>query len=196
MVEEAGKPKRPRFVNLARAARDEWESYTAALAGRINAADFPPHLAGVAGKLKGYAARLALVSMLLRAGFEPGADVEDLSAADMRAGAALALYFLGHAERVYHAMGRDRRTILAAKVLDWIKARGKSTFKPTDVYQALRSRLLTRPEQVYTPLRLLAHLRHVREQATPYAGTGQRPDPTYYVHPYYLGNGTANTGNP
>ncbi len=198
MIEEPGKPPRPRFVGLSDPAKREWVTYTTDLAARINDQDFPAHLSGVAGKLKGYGARLALVSMLLRAAYEPGGEVEDLSAADVRNGAALAFYFLAHAVRVYRVSGFDPTTGEAQKVLQWVRAQGNPTFTRRDAYRGLR-RQFSRPEALADPLRRLVQHGFIR-----YAGGG-RPDAPgvtrnqtahYEVHPSCVKSGDSGDTEP
>jgi len=190
LVREPGAPDRPRFVRLAQPARERWEAFTGDLADRINAPDFPAHLSGVAGKLKGYGARLALVSMLLRAAYDPDGEYEDASAADVDAGARLALYFLAHAQRVYRAMGLDPAVAAAAKVLAWVRARKEPTFTRRDVYRGMR-KTFDGPDKLTDPLRRLVQHCYIRYAGggTPDAAGRGRTTALYEVHPSLLATG-------
>lgn len=190
MVEEPDRPRRPRFVTLSASARGAWERYTADLAAEINHPDFPSHLAGVAGKLKGYGARLALVSMILRVAYSAQAEVEDLTTGDMQAGAVLAKYFLAHARRVYRAMGRDAASADAAKVLRWIRSRGEPTFTRRDAYRGLR-RQFAKPEELTEPLRRLVQHGYIRYGGggLPTAAGNGQTTAIYEVHPSCLAPG-------
>ena len=190
MESKNDRPACPQFVTLSPGARLCWENFTSQLARRINDPEFPRHIAGVAGKLKGYGARLALVAMLLRVAYDPSVAIENLTAQDMAAGAELALYFLAHAERVYQGMGRDTGAVQAAKVLTWVRANGQAAFSRRDVHRCLRV-TFPQPEQLAEPLsRLVQHgyLRYAQTAPEP-AGkkpTGRKPTTTYEVHPSIL----------
>lgn len=184
MITDGAKPPRPRFVNLSAGARQEWERYTFSLAKRINDPEFPRHMAGIAGKLKGYGARLALVSMLLRVAYDTSGEIQDVTAEDMRNGSAIAMYFLAHAERVYRAMGRDPGVNDATKVLRWVRSNGKTTFNRRDALRGLR-RTFTKPELLAEPLRRLVNHGFLRYAGggVPMAAGRARPTAIYEVHP-------------
>jgi hypothetical protein len=187
---------RPRFVGMSDGAKREWEEYTGALADRINDPEFPRHLAGVAGKLKGYGARLALVSMLLRAAYDDHREVEDVSRADMRNGAAVAHYFLAHAVRVYRVMGLDPTAEAARKVLGWVRAQAKPTFTRRDAYRGLR-RQFANPEDLADPLRRLVQhgfIRYGGGGAPDAAGAQGRQTAFYEVHPSCIAQTVPTTG--
>jgi len=178
-----GPEPRPHFVALGAAGRERWRAFTADLAGRMNAPDFPRHLTGVAGKLRGYGARLALVSMLLRAGYD--GDLEDVTADDVDRGARLAFYFFAHAQRVYRVMARDPAAEGAAKVLGWVRSRAEATFTRRDAYRGLR-RQFARPEDLADPLRRLVQhgfIRYAGGGAPDASGAGRHPTAHYEVHP-------------
>lgn len=184
MVADGTKPLRPRFVSLEEEAKGEWVRYTNVLAKKINDPDFPKHLTGVAGKLKGYGARLALVSMLLRVAYAKNGEIGSLTKEDMKNGAAIAMYFLAHAERVYRVMGRDPGVNDATKVLRWVRANGKPTFSRRDAYRGLR-KSFSKPELLAEPLRRLVQHGYLRYSGggSPLAAGSGRRSAIYEVNP-------------
>ena len=62
-----GDHQRPYFVKLDQSGREEWRRFTERHASEMNADSFPPHLVGPWSKVRGMAARIALILHLIRA---------------------------------------------------------------------------------------------------------------------------------
>ncbi len=178
---EPDKPRCPHFRKLDAIGRDEWYTYTHALAKQMNVPEFPHYLAGVAGKLKGYAARLALVSMVLRIAYTPDGEIEDINGDDMAAGATLANYFLAHAERVYRRMGRDDSRE-PRKVLAWMVRNGKDKVSRRDIHHNLK-RSFPDVEDLGRPLRMLTERGYIRVVESEGVKPGRKPTTIYEIHP-------------
>jgi hypothetical protein len=113
---------RPFLVKLSEPGRSVWQEFTAGHAAEVNDPDFPPHLVGPWSKLRGYAARLALVAHYLRwAEGEVDDDRADVDAESMARGVKLVNYFKGHARKVYAALEADQQTADARRVLRWLE---------------------------------------------------------------------------
>lgn len=148
------------------------------------AAEELDRLKGVYAKMKGYAARLAVVCFALREAskIDGKGSVSVVNAEDMASGIALAEYFLDHAKRAWNAMANDGRKSLAEVALDWICRNRRTAFSRSDLHTALR-RHVKDPEEWGDPLRLLKNLNWIRYQDQPRAATGRRPTPRFEVNP-------------
>jgi hypothetical protein len=182
MVDQDGDQPRPHFVRLTTCGRDAWQRFTQADADEINGADFPPHLRGPWSKLRGYAARLALIVHYLRraSGEMTGDDVDGES---MDRAAKLVAYFKAHARKVYAVMDADPRIAEARKVFRWIVARRLRRFQKRDAFQSLKGTFRT-VEALDPVLSLLEKHALIRPELTPDpTGRGRKPSPFYEVHP-------------
>jgi hypothetical protein len=176
---------RPHIVNLDTTGRQEWQRFTEEHAHEINGGALPPHLIGPWAKLKGYAARLALVVHYLRWAFDeaPDGDVDGIS---MARATTLVRYFKDHAKKVYAVMDADPKTAAGRKVLRWIAGQRKARFQKRDAYQALKGTFKTIDdlEPILTLLEKHGYIRSEPSQDRP--GPGRKPSPPYQVHPTLL----------
>lgn len=142
---------------------------------RVPAAD--ERLAGAMSKLKGYAARLALVLHTMV--HCPGAgnvEEREVNAETMEGGVRLAKYFLGHAEHIYGSHRQSPAVADAEKVLAWVKRslaklrdRAKAcglgpadvAFERRDVQRDL-IRQFPNADDLRAPLKLLVDLGYIR----------------------------------
>lgn len=181
---------RPLFLRLTDDARVVWKAWTDDIARLVNAPDFDEILRGPYVKLAGYAARLALVSHMLRGAYGEapllaglGGPVPMIDGEDMRRGVALGRYFLGHAVRVWNAAGLDARFGPARRLLSWVRNAGVAGFTRRDAHRAML-RAFPSAEDLSAPLRTLVEhgfLRHAEgREARPAPGRQTAP---YEVHP-------------
>lgn len=180
-VGEEDRAKRPYFLKLDPGAWDVWVEWTAWLAAAVNSEEFPDELRGPAAKLRGIAARLALVSHALRDAYGEGL-ARRIGEESMRRGVGLAKYFFGHARRVWRATGREEGLRAARKVLGFARRWEAATFTRRDAWRALHGSFDT-PDDLAAPLKLLVQHGHLRYAAAEYAGTGRRGTTNYEKHP-------------
>ena len=160
MVSELGKPDRPFFLRLSDRARGAWQEWTEEVAAMVNATDFDPELRGPAVKLSGYAARLALVAHVLRKAYCERVH-DKIDDEDMRRGAGLARYFLGHARRAWAAVGLDSRHSGTRRLLRWVKDRNGLAFTRREAHRALHRQFPT-SESLTEPLSTLVSSCYLR----------------------------------
>jgi hypothetical protein len=173
---------RPFVVKLTACGRQAWQRFTQAHADERNAEGFPPHLTGPWSKLRGYAARLALIVHCLRwaAGEVQGQDVDGES---MDRAAILVDYFKSHARKVYAIMDADPRAAAARRLVRWITQTGLWQFTRRDAYRAMRGTCQT-VENIDPILSLLEKHGYVRP--LPPDGDirpGRKPSPVFEAHP-------------
>jgi hypothetical protein len=179
----------PTFLKLADAGREVWVEWTQWIADRVNQFDYPEFLRGPTIKIRGYAARLALVLHILHEAY--GEQTPPRLGADaVRRGMILGQYFLAHAERVYRWAGRDLRVKPARIVLNWISSLTEPTFRRADAWRALRKNTsFSKPEDLIDPLRILVFHRYIRYLEENHCGVGRRPSPIYEINPLTKRNG-------
>jgi hypothetical protein len=183
MVTEGGHT-RPFLVRLSSCGRQEWQRFTQAHADEMNAEDFLPHLFGPWAKLKGYAARLALiVHYLRRAAGE--VQTETVDGESMAPAARLVNYFKGHVRKVYAVMDVDHEANRARRLLRWLTREERQAFKRWEAHKDLKSQgLFPRPEDLDGPLQRLVKHGFLRVRPAPASsGPGRPADPTYEVNP-------------
>lgn len=190
MHNPGGPNQRPNIVTMGEDARPVWKGWTEELAGMVAEKEGVAYYRSVAAKVAGYTARLALVVHLLREAYCEGRP-QGVSAADMGDAVALAGYFLGHAERVYRAAGRDRRVKAAQAILAWAAGCKKEQWTRSDVWASLRrNSLFAQPKDLDEPLKLLELHRSIRWQGDDRAGPGRPPASVQYVlNPAHRGGG-------
>jgi hypothetical protein len=98
-----GRPK-ARVVRLSPPAKEAWVEFYNGHSREMGAADFPGGLKGFWSKLRGYAARLALILHELRLVTGESTSGEAVDEPAMRGGIVLAEYFATHAARVHKLM--------------------------------------------------------------------------------------------
>jgi hypothetical protein len=191
-VAEGGviKGYRPFVVKLTDDGRRAWQLFTERHAAERNADDFPPHLIGPWSKLRGYAARLALVLHYLRwaAGEVQGEDVDGES---MTRAARLVDYFKAHARKVYAVMDADPRAAAARRLVRWIAQAGVRRFTRREAYRAMRGPCKT-VEDIDPVLTVLEKHGYVRP--LPLEGgnrPGRKPSPVFETHPSLLAQNPA-----
>jgi len=115
---------KPVSLGMDEAAKAEWVRFHdehAAEQGRLSGDD-----AAAWAKLKGYAARLALVLHLARwAGGDAAADPGRLDVASVRAGVELTLWFGHEARRVYGMLAESDEDGAARRLTEWIERQGR-----------------------------------------------------------------------
>jgi len=118
---------RPFLITLTANGKTAWKRFTVALADDVNADGFQQHLRGPWSKLRGYGARLALITHLLRwACCEFGTDAPNdgttpVDGESMSGAARLVDYFKDHTRKVYAVMDTDGRITDARHVLKWLE---------------------------------------------------------------------------
>jgi hypothetical protein len=186
---------RPLIVKLDAAARQEWQRFTEGHAREINSGSLPPHLVGPWAKLKGYAARLALIIHYLRWACDEAPD-GDVDGESMARAARLIDYFKAHARKVYAVMDADPTTAAARRVLRWIVGQHQAHFQKRDAYQALKGTFQT-IDELEPALTLLEKHGYIRpEPGQARAGPGRKPSPYYEAHPDLLRGDAHNSHNP
>jgi hypothetical protein len=174
--------KRPFLVQLNQAGRDEWKRFTERHANEMNAAGFPPHLAGPWSKLRGMTARFALILHMLRWACDGGKEgmIDGLAIHDA---SKVTNYLKDHARRVHACMGSDPRLADTRKVLQWILAERLERFATRDVYRKFRG-LLRNADELDGVLRLLVRHHYLTPvDGNARGGTGRKPSPAWLVNP-------------
>lgn len=188
--EEEGK-YRPRHVGLSASGKLAWKAFTDAHAAETNGQDFPDHLHGAWGKLRGYCGRLALILDQLWRACGQGSERDSVNGESV--GRAIKLvggYFKAHARRVYQSMGADPRVVEARKVLRWIHSQALASVNRRDLWRGLRYQF-SRPEDLAAPLSLLCQTHHLRVVKGPRQTTGRPASAIYEINP--LSNRTGDT---
>src|SRR5262249_36059300 len=153
-------------------------------AAELNDEAFPPPLAGPWAKLRGYAARLALIVHFLRwACNEITNDVADVDGESMRRAARLVAYFKSHARKVYAVMAIDTKMAAARRLLKWLLENRLEEFTRRDAYREMRGTCKT-PEEIDPVLATLEQHGFIRPREDPQARRpGRKPSPVYEVNP-------------
>jgi len=174
---------RPDVLRLDSDAQDAWQRFTESNAAEYNSADTPEILKGPWMKLKGYAARLALVLHMLRDGFDETTST-DVDGVSMAGAIRLVAYFKAHARKVYDALDADPALSLARRLAAWLREEQRRWFTRRDAYRVLRCRI-SKVEDVDPILSLLERHGLIRPTlATGERGKpGRRSSPEYEVHP-------------
>ena len=168
---------RPWYLDLAPGAWDVFEDWTGDLADMLNDPDRDAALDGTLSKLKGYAARLALVLHMLR---HTGDEIPPpVPAEAVAGGVALCRYFLAHARRVRGTAGVTSGP--AARVLDWLRKAGKGEVTRRDALRGLH-RHFPKADDLATPFKTL--VQHGWLRYHPDSAPGQA---RYMVHPTVTG---------
>lgn len=192
MHEDRDYGARPNIVLLREEARPIWQAWTEELHALSIAPDQPAYFRPVAAKIRGSAARIALVIHLLREAYGECAPADrGVGAEDMEGGVRLARYFLAHASRVFRRSGRDPRVSRARAVLNWAAGCGRSEFTRHDAWAGLhRNSLFDTYEDLGEPMRLLAAHRCIRWREDVNPGSVGRPKSGIYeVNPRVLTGG-------
>ena len=183
----------PVVIPLDDAGREVMRQYTKRSAEERRGDDFPPALAGVWSKMRGYVGRLALVLRCLRWADGEVADPDDrIGAEEMTGAVALAEYFQVHARKVHAAMDADPNAATAARVVRWVVRRGLDTFTRRDVYMANRGTFKT-PDDVDPVLNLLVQLGYVRPVRMELPTRGRPASPRYEINPLVHAQNAQNT---
>jgi hypothetical protein len=173
---------RPRYVRLTAEGKEEWKRFCTYHAQEMNDERFPDHLLGPWSKLKGYGARLALVVHFLRVALKDSSD-EDVDGESVIRAVHLVDYFKSHARKVYATMDLDPCAAKAKKVLKWVARKRLDHFTKRDAHNALQGTFKT-VDDLEAPLGLLGRHGYIRVRPAPeHPGPGQKPSPTFEVHP-------------
>jgi hypothetical protein len=148
------------MLPLSETGRQEWEAFTTEHAREENELEPRSGLRGVWSKMRGYAARLALIAQALRWACGEAKDRE-VDGVSMRAGAELVRYFKAHARKVHGALESDPVLAGAMTIHDWLAARPAVThLTRAKLYQSLR-RQFARPALLNEPLAILSELHYL-----------------------------------
>jgi hypothetical protein len=115
-----------RVVEMSPAAKEAWVDYYNAHAAEMRSPELPVHLISPWGKLKSYAARLALVLHYLWLVQGDGGE-GPLDAASVERAAKLIEYFKGHLERVYRQLRVTPEDNHLMEVVAWVRQQGRCT---------------------------------------------------------------------
>ncbi len=191
-------PHVARFAPEAKAAWVEWYDRNV---DEVNSPGFDAGELAVEGKLQDFAARLALILHLLHLACDPTTDdlgpIPPVSRWAVSGAIALWGYFRAHHRRARWFMNGGVESPSARAVLDWVKRNGREEFSVKELLDNLRW-LRDRPNEPETTLRWLEERHLIRRQPDPErpAGTrGQKPSPTYEVHPSICDPISSNTGS-
>ena len=179
--------RRPFWVDFDAGGKEEWERFTTALAGRMNALDADDPFRATLGKLREYGLRLAALLWCLRhaAGeFDRDAPID---ADTMGRAAELVGYFEAHARRCHGRGVTDKAGRVARRLVRWLAdGPGLRSFTRSQAYQQLKDKRDVRNgDALNAPLALLVDHGFVR--SVPDAGGG-RPGPapqTFAVNPLW-----------
>jgi hypothetical protein len=199
--DEGGTTKgyRPLVSKLTADGQRAWQLFTERHAAERNADDFPSYLAGPWSKLRGYAARLALILHFLRWACGE-TECQDVDGESMERAEKLVTYFKSHARKVYAEMDADPRLAAAKRLVRIIMREKLSALTRRDAYRALRGswKDLAEIDPILSVLETHGYLRPVQ---TPSNRPGRKPSLAYEVHPSILkhsgqhatGDGATNT---
>jgi Protein of unknown function (DUF3987) len=182
MVTEEDGHKRPYLVQLDQSGHEEWRQFTDRLASEMNAPSFPQHLVGPWSKLRGMAARIALILQMLRWSCD-GGNESTIDGLAVRDATMVIAYLKDHARRVHACMGSDPRLGEARKVLQWILRERLPRFTTRDVYRRFRA-LLRNADELDGILRLLERHHYINPVGgEARMGAGRTPSPAWIVNP-------------
>jgi DNA polymerase-1 len=194
-IQEGGiiKGYRPFVVKLTTDGRRAWQLFTEKHTEERNADDFPPHLTGPWSKLRGYAARLALIVHYIR--WACGEiDYEDVDGESMTRAAALVAYFKSHARKVYAVIDADSRIALARRLLRIIVRDRVTQITRRDAYRAMRGPCKS-VEDIDPILSMLETHGFIRPTQQPAPTLGRKPSRIYEIHPSTFGHNGHNGQN-
>jgi hypothetical protein len=112
-----------RAVPFSAAAKEAWVAWWNAHAAETRSPDLPATLIGPWGKLRNYAARLALVFHYLWL-VQTHAEEGDVGAPSVERAARVVEYLKGHLRVVYGRLRQTPEDDLVFEVLDWVRQRG------------------------------------------------------------------------
>ncbi len=182
--QEGNKTLHPNIFYLSDGARKAWTDATQWIADEINNNAAHSDYISAIGKMEGVGIRLSLSMRLLDDACNGSRSEQSIDAEDIEKSLKLCQYFAGMAHRVYRVARTDKRIALADRILNWLKERKKALFTRTELYQSIRrNSLVSQPEDLIDPIKLLVKLNWLRYQETE---VGQRGSPPLEVHPNLL----------
>lgn len=172
----------PRVVRFTDPAYRLWKARYGGHSAEMNDAAFDPALRGPWGKLREYAARLALVLSCLEHASDPTAECDSRDVDELAVDRAwrLAAYFKSMHLRVRTAARGGLPSGPTRIALDWIRSERRLDFRVSELRQARRT--LT-PEDAAKAMATLESLGVVRRRPDPPRGPGRPSTPTFDVHP-------------
>jgi hypothetical protein len=191
MVTEGPEQKtRPYIVPLGEDARPVWETFTKAIADRMNRMDKFDPFRGVLNKLKGYGARLAVLLWCVRrvcGELEPNAPLDGNT---LLKATELIDYFEAHGRRCLGVGWADRKHRVAKRLVRWLAITpDKTAFTRTEAFQQLKDRRdVTGTDSLADVFKVLTDHGYIRPVDP--TGTG-RPGPVpevYAVNPLWVRN--------
>jgi hypothetical protein len=123
-----------RLVRFSPAAKEAWVAWWNAHAAEIRSQDLPIVLVGPGGKLKAYAARLALILHYIWL-VQTDGDDGDLEAVCVQRAVQLVNYCKEHLRRVYGRLRQTPEDNHLHEILDWIRQQGGQC-TPRDLVRA------------------------------------------------------------
>jgi hypothetical protein len=198
----------PWSVKLTPDGKAPWVQWFNEHVDEMESPDFSERHDGAWSKMKGRAARFALIlsrlwSVCGSTSAGDGASTvtaapADVSARDVEGAIALVDYFKHQQLRLYHEMTNGIGSADAKAVLDWIRRKGIESFHQADVGNDLR-RFRDNPAALVKALKVLEASNGLRPKVEPRSDSrrGRKPSPSYAVHPDLLRAPeiTANTDN-
>jgi len=134
-----GASESPHTLQLNESGKEAFKGFVDDLANEMNTANLPPRIVGVCAKLRGYAARFALIIHFLRwaAGeLEEGWGEGCVDEEDVRRAVALCRYFKSHAMVVHGSLRRSEEDKRVEAFLSWMERHGMTEVSPRDVVRA------------------------------------------------------------
>ena len=129
----------PHVLQLSESGKEAYRAFVNDLANEMNTANLPPRIVGVCAKLRGYAARFALVIHFLRwaAGeLEEGWGEGCVDEEDVGRAVALCSYFKSHAMVVHGCLKQSQEDKKVEAFLNWMERHALTETSPRDVVRA------------------------------------------------------------
>jgi hypothetical protein len=180
----------PSVMDLSPDARAAWEGRFNELVCEMNREDFPLGLRGPWGKMRDYAARLALVLACLRHAADPTANLaatSDADARDVENAWTLVRYFMSHALRVRaiitDGVGTDDANVHVVRaIVAWLRSGQLAEFSEAELRDARRWIKEGDKADALGFLTERGAIR-LRPSAAPGPQGGRPTSPTYEVNP-------------
>jgi hypothetical protein len=131
-----------KLVKFSPAAKEAWVAWWNAHAAEIRSPDLPLQLTGPWGKLRSYAARLALLLHYLWL-VQTDQDEGDVEAVSVERAATLIDYYKSHLRRVYARLRQTPEDNHLLELIDWVRQQGGQC----TVRQAVRAKKVASSEK-------------------------------------------------
>jgi hypothetical protein len=138
-VTPEGGSERPRRLAFSPDGLEAFKAWCDRLAADMNAEDFPRELVGPCSKMKGYAARFALVIHLMRVACDEAGDAKtegEVDAEDVKRAVMLCDYFRAHYKLVACRLQQSKEDKDVETLVAWLHKKGKDVCTARDVHRA------------------------------------------------------------